>query len=157
MWPPPYVGICWDCLLGHTGNIDGWMYRYGYTRLFYSPNLLTVELWEGYETWPLIGWHHPFLIGWSEYRVEVSVAMHCGHTSPVSGRNFHHFSGITDVPLAQLQQQALHLRWDCAARPWKSLWVQQGYSPVIWQGTPLISPSNPTHIRKFHRPIDITD
>ena len=36
-------------------------------RLPHSPSLLAIVLSVGYETWPPIGWHHTFLIGWSKY------------------------------------------------------------------------------------------
>ena len=41
----------------------------GCGRLLHSPNLEAVALSVGYETWLLIGWHHPFVIGWSRYRL----------------------------------------------------------------------------------------
>ena len=41
--------------------------------------LLHSGLPAGYETWPLIGWHHPFLTDWSKCRLGYpSVALHSG-------------------------------------------------------------------------------
>ena len=37
--------------------------------LLHSPSLVAVGLSVGYETWPPIGWHHAFVIGWSKYRL----------------------------------------------------------------------------------------
>ena len=36
-------------------------------RLLHNPSLVAVGLSVGRETRPLIGWHHPFAIGWSKY------------------------------------------------------------------------------------------
>ena len=48
-------------------------------RLLHSPILVALGLSVGYETWPPIGWHHPFVIGWCKYRPGLPrVAMHCG-------------------------------------------------------------------------------
>ena len=35
----------------------------GVCRLLHSPSLVVIGLYVGYETWPGIGWHHPFVIG----------------------------------------------------------------------------------------------
>ena len=49
-------------------------------RLLHSPRLVAI----GYETWPPIGWHHPFGIGWSKYRLGLpSAPLHYGLTWPV--------------------------------------------------------------------------
>ena len=39
----------------------------GSTRLLDSPSLMVLGLSVGCETWPPIGWHCPFVIGWSSY------------------------------------------------------------------------------------------
>ena len=38
-------------------------------RLLHSPSLAILGLSAVYETWPLVGWHHPFVIGWYKYRL----------------------------------------------------------------------------------------
>ena len=37
-------------------------------RLLLRPGLVIIGLSVGHETWPPIGWHHAFVIGWSIYR-----------------------------------------------------------------------------------------
>ena len=51
----------------------------------HSPSLLAIGLSSvGYETWPPIGWHHPFVIDWSEYRLGLpSAPLHYGLMWPV--------------------------------------------------------------------------
>ena len=50
-------------------------------RLIHSPSLVAVGLSVGYETWPPIGWHHDFVIGWSKYRFGLpSAPLHYGLT-----------------------------------------------------------------------------
>ena len=44
-----------------------WLVQFG--RLLHSLSLVAIELAVGYETRPLIGWHHPFVTGWSKYRL----------------------------------------------------------------------------------------
>ena len=47
----------------------------------HSPSLVAIRLSVGYETWPPIGWHHPFVIGWSKYRLGLpSAPLHYGFT-----------------------------------------------------------------------------
>ena len=43
-------------------------------RLLHSLTSVAVGLSVGYETWPLVGWHHPFVIGWSKYRLRFLTA-----------------------------------------------------------------------------------
>ena len=38
-------------------------------RLLHSPSLVAIGLSVRYETWPLTGWYHTFVIGWSKYRL----------------------------------------------------------------------------------------
>ena len=38
-------------------------------KLLHSPNLVVLGMPVGFEIWPPIGWHHPFVIGWSKYRL----------------------------------------------------------------------------------------
>ena len=53
-------------------------------RLLHSPNLVAIGLSVGYETWPPIGWHHPFVIGWSKYSLGLPNApLHYGLSWPV--------------------------------------------------------------------------
>ena len=53
-------------------------------RLLHSPYLVVIGLSVGYETWPPIGWHHPFVIGSSKYRLGLSSApLPYGLTWPV--------------------------------------------------------------------------
>ena len=48
-------------------------------RLLDSPSLEGLSV--GNETWPPIGWHHPLVIGWSEYRLGLPCApLHYGLT-----------------------------------------------------------------------------
>ena len=52
--------------------------------LLHSPSLEAITLSVGYETWPPIGWHHPFVIVWSKYRLGLpSASLHYGLTWPV--------------------------------------------------------------------------
>ena len=54
------------------------------TRLLHSPSLVAIGLSVGYETWPLIGRHHPFVIGWSKDKLGLpSAPLHYGLTWPV--------------------------------------------------------------------------
>ena len=49
-----------------------------YSRLLHSPSLVAIGLSMGYETWPQIVWHHPFLIGWSKFnRLGYCLVPHC--------------------------------------------------------------------------------
>ena len=53
-------------------------------RLLHSLSLVAIGLSVGYETWPSIGWHHAFVIGWSRYRLGLpSTLLHYGLTWPV--------------------------------------------------------------------------
>ena len=53
-------------------------------RLLDSLSLVALGLSVGYETWPPIGWHHAFVIGWSKYRLGLlSSELHYGLTWPV--------------------------------------------------------------------------
>ena len=38
-------------------------------RVLHSPSVAALGLWVAYETWPSIGWHHPFGINWFKYRL----------------------------------------------------------------------------------------
>ena len=84
---------CLDCLTewpAHRGH------RQVSFRLWHSPSLVAVGLLLEYETWPLIGWHHPFVIGWSKYRLREAssaghswyAAVHCGLVWLVGFPNF---------------------------------------------------------------------
>ena len=66
-------------------------------RLLHSHTPMAVGLAVGYKIWPLIGWHHLFLIGWSKYRL-VLPQLRCieGH---VTCGNFNHFRRPLTVPL----------------------------------------------------------
>ena len=66
------------------------------SRLLCTHNLVAVRLFIGYETWPLIGWHHPFVIGWSKYRLGSSQLQWIMWLKRISTI----FRG-TDSPLAQ--------------------------------------------------------
>ena len=53
-------------------------------RLLHSPSVVAIRLSVGYETWPLIGWHHPFVTGMSRYRLALlSAILQYGLTWPV--------------------------------------------------------------------------
>ena len=53
-------------------------------RLLHSLSLVAIGLSVGKETWPPIGWHHPFVIGWSKYRLGLpSAPLHYGLMWPV--------------------------------------------------------------------------
>ena len=53
-------------------------------RLIHSPSWVAIGLSVGYETRPPIGWHHPFVIGWSKDRLGLpSAPLHYGLTWPV--------------------------------------------------------------------------
>ena len=57
--------------LESLGNSEIYWYpifeRVVWLTLLHSPSLVSIRLSKGYETWPQIGWHHPFVIGWSKY------------------------------------------------------------------------------------------
>ena len=54
------------------------------TRLLHSPSLKAIGQSVGYATWPPIGWHHLFVIGWSKYRLGLpSAPLHYGLMWPV--------------------------------------------------------------------------
>ena len=58
-------------------------------RLLHSLIVVALGLSVEYETWPPIGWHHPFVISWSKYRLGL-------HNSQwlwvhMTGGNFHCF------------------------------------------------------------------
>ena len=74
-------------------------------RLLHSPSLAAIELSvHGYETWPPIGWHHRFVIGWSKDRLGLlSAPLHYGLTWPV---------GIPTVIQTQVTVP-LPWRWKC--------------------------------------------
>ena len=45
---------------------------------------MVIELSVGYETWPPLGWNHPFVIGWSKDRLGLpSAPLHYGPMWPV--------------------------------------------------------------------------
>ena len=53
-------------------------------RLLHSSSLVAVGLSVGYETWPPIGWHHAFVMGWSKYKLGLSsTPLHYWFTWPV--------------------------------------------------------------------------
>ena len=53
-------------------------------RLLNSPSLVAIRLSVGCETWPPIGWHHAFVIGWSKYRLGLpSAPLHYRLTWPL--------------------------------------------------------------------------
>ena len=43
-------------------------------RLLHSPCLMALRLTMGYDTWPPIGWHCPFVIGWFKYWLDYLVS-----------------------------------------------------------------------------------
>ena len=54
-------------------------YSLCFNRLLHNSSLVAIRLSVGYETWPPIGWHHPFVIGWFEYRLGLpSAPLHYG-------------------------------------------------------------------------------
>ena len=56
----------------------------GSFRLLHSPSLMAVRLSVVYETWPPIGYHRAFVIGWSKYRLGMpSAQLRYGLTWPV--------------------------------------------------------------------------
>ena len=49
--------------------------------LLHSLSLVAIGQSVGWETWPLIAWHHPFVIVWSKYRLGIpSALVHYGLT-----------------------------------------------------------------------------
>ena len=83
-------------LLIHTNSIQmvRWFYRQQdirhfaqasmYSRQLHNPNLVVIGLSKGYDTWPPIGWHCPFVIVWSKYSLgKPSAPLHYGVTWPV--------------------------------------------------------------------------
>ena len=65
-----------------TSQKFSWNYPSGH-RLLHSPSLVAVGLSVGYWTWPPIGWHHSFVIGWSKDWLGLpSAPLHYGLTWP---------------------------------------------------------------------------
>ena len=63
-----------------TSKKFSWPYPSGHW-LLHSASLVASV---GYETWPPIGWHHTFVIGWSRDRLGLpSAPLHCGLMWPV--------------------------------------------------------------------------
>ena len=52
--------------------------RLGMNRLLHSLSLVAIGLAVGYETWPPIGWHHAFVIGWSKHRSHYGLTWQMG-------------------------------------------------------------------------------
>ena len=65
------------------------------TRLLHSHNLAATGLSLGYETWPSIGWHWVFVIGWSKYRLSRVSCI-------VGSRDKWEFPDSGDSPFARL-------------------------------------------------------
>ena len=80
---------------------QGWLIswrRLSAVRLLNSPSLVAMGLSVGYVTQPQIGWHHPFMIGWSKDRLGLpSAPLHYGLTWPVGIPTF--FQPPVTVPL----------------------------------------------------------
>ena len=74
---------------------DFWLHFICSPRLLHSPSLVVIGL-VGYETWPPIDWHHPFVISWFKYRLGLFSVVLCAHGT--SG-NYHRFSDSSDSPL----------------------------------------------------------
>ena len=71
-------------MLHHSDCITLWQIIHSSVRLLHSPGLVAIGPSVGYETWPPIGWHHPFVICLSKYRLGLpSAPMHYGLTCPV--------------------------------------------------------------------------
>ena len=69
---------------GYRGTAIGRPCSLQTARLLNSPSLVAIGLLLGYETWPPIGWHRTFVIGWSKYRMGLHRApLHYGIISPV--------------------------------------------------------------------------
>ena len=54
------------------------------SRMLHSPSLVAIGLSVVCETWPPIGWHHSFVIGWFKYRLGLpNTPLHYGRMWPV--------------------------------------------------------------------------
>ena len=96
-------------------------------RLLYSPSMVAIGLSVRYETWPLTGWHHAFVIGWSKYRLGLpSAPLHYGLMWPVGTPTI--FQTPVTVPLHSpngRQMPAIRaVQWDC----------ERVYVPIEMQG-----------------------
>ena len=86
------------------------------SRLLHSPSLVAIGLSVGYETWPPIGWHHAFVIGWSKYRLGLpSAPFHYGLTWPMGISTV--FQTPVTVPLHSPNDRQMPavrpVQWDC--------------------------------------------
>ena len=68
----------------------------GFLRLLDSPSLVAIALSAGNETWPPVGWHDPFVIGWSKYGLGMP-QLQCIMSSPVGFKTI--FQRSLTVPL----------------------------------------------------------
>ena len=73
----------------------------------HSPSLMALGLSLGYETWPPVSWHYPFVIGWSKHRFVSYRSALCAH---VTDRDFHRFP--LTVPLHSPDDRYLPAAWD---------------------------------------------
>ena len=98
-------------MLHHSDCVMLWQRIHISVILLHSPSLVAIGLSVGYETWPPIGWHHPFVIGWSKYRLGLpSAPLHYGLMWPVGIPTV---SDHSDSPFA-LQAPAIRaVQWDC--------------------------------------------
>ena len=61
--------LCWMFYSVNHLTCHKHMISFPSPRLLHSPKLVVLAVSEGYETWPPVGWHHSFVIGWSKYRL----------------------------------------------------------------------------------------
>ena len=73
----PLLRLHHSCCENHRKKTSVLFWLAWYTVLAQTPpfhgefglSLVAIRLSVGYETWPPIGWHHSFVIGWSKYRL----------------------------------------------------------------------------------------
>ena len=96
-------------------------------RLLHSLSLVAIGLSVGYETWPLIGWHHPFVIGWKDRFGLPSASLHYRLMWPVGIPTI--FQTSVTVPLHCPKGRQLPairaVQWDCE-RVWISMVFAMG-------------------------------
>ena len=100
-------------MLHHSDCVMLWQRIHSSARLLQSPSLVAIGLSVGHETWPPVGWHHPFVIGLSKYRLGLpSAPMHYGLTWPVGIPTV--FQTPVTVPLhCPNSRQLPAVQWDC--------------------------------------------
>ena len=86
-----------------------WVTRPQWVKLLHGLSLVAVGLSVGYKTWPPIGWHRHFVIGWFKYRLWLPQSQCILGSS--DRWEFIPFSKPTNIPLVQSWRRAICLSW----------------------------------------------